>query len=70
VSTRIDNLDELAGLVTIADTPDEFAAAIDTAIAHGRRGHDPHARDVLASHAWSTRMADIERLLDDAWRRR
>lgn len=70
VSTAISGLDEVADLITVAETTDDFIAAIETALATGRPPMSDEARNVLARHAWSARMADVERLVDNAWRRR
>jgi glycosyltransferase involved in cell wall biosynthesis len=70
VSTAIDNLDELRGLVRVAGDADEFIAEIEAALADGRRPLSDDAREVLAEHAWTVRMAEIERLIDSAWENR
>ncbi|HEX5365072.1 MAG TPA: glycosyltransferase [Acidimicrobiales bacterium] len=70
VATLVGNLDELAPLVTVAATQDAFVEAVGAAVARGRRPLDAEARALLASHAWTARIADVERLLDDAWRQR
>jgi len=69
VSTAVGNLGDLAPLISVADMPDTFVGAVENALGRGRRV-DEASRDLLAAHAWTARMADIERLLDDAWRRR
>jgi glycosyltransferase involved in cell wall biosynthesis len=70
VTTAIGNLDELAALVHVGYDADSFIAAIDAALDEGRQPLDDGAQRLLAAHAWTTRMAQIEQLLDDAWRRR
>jgi glycosyltransferase involved in cell wall biosynthesis len=69
VSTAISGLDELGALIRVGDTTDGFIAEIETALAAGRPPMSDDARDVLARHAWSARMAEIEHLVDNAWRR-
>ncbi|GIU89472.1 MAG: hypothetical protein KatS3mg010_0571 [Acidimicrobiia bacterium] len=62
VSTPVANLDELAGLVTVADGPDAFVAAIGDALRRGRR---PPDRARLAPHSWEARVARVMELVDD-----
>ncbi len=70
ISTAISGLDELAELISVTETTDEFVNGIESALAAGRQPLSQDARAVLARHAWSARMADIEQLVDNAWRRR
>lgn len=62
VSTPVANLDELAGLITVADGPDAFVAAIEDALRRGRR---PPDRARLAPHSWDARVARVMDLVDD-----
>ena len=61
VSTPVANLDELAGLVDIANGPDEFAAAIEGALRTGRREPDVTR---LAPHSWQARIEHAFDLID------
>ena len=70
VSTAISNLGELDTLVRVADDADGFIAQVDAALAEGRRPLTAAAEQILEENSWTVRMAQIERLIDDAWRRR
>lgn len=70
VSTAIENLDELREVVRVAETHEAFLAQIERTLSEGRPPMTEEVTEVLARHAWTARMADIERLIDDAWARR
>ena len=74
VSTPIANLDELTeltelgnddlgGLVTVAEGPEAFVAAIEAALAAGKRAPDPAS---LAPISWPARVATVMKLVDAA----
>ena len=63
VSTPVANLGELADLITIARDPDEFSAAIESALRVGRGEPD---LDVLRPHSWERRIEQVIDLIDDA----
>ncbi len=66
VSTPIANLDELAdleGLITIANGPDEFVAAIEAALRTGKHAPD---RAALAPSSWPARVDAVMTLIDAA----
>ncbi|GIU87287.1 MAG: hypothetical protein KatS3mg009_1802 [Acidimicrobiia bacterium] len=63
VTTPVANLDELADLVTVADGPDAFVAAVEAALRRGRR---PPDRARLAPHSWEARVARVLELVDAA----
>ena len=66
VSTPIANLDELSdlgGLITIANGPDEFVAAIEAALRSGMNAPD---RDALAPSSWPARVEAVMALVDAA----
>jgi hypothetical protein len=64
VSSKIANLDELADLITVAEGPIEFAAAIEDALRAGRRPPDAEA---LAPHSWEVRVDQAIGLIDRAY---
>ena len=60
VSTAIPNLNELADLISTADGPEEFAAAIENCLAKASRKADAEDhRDVLDKISWKTRVDEI-----------
>ncbi len=62
VTTDLANLEGVRGLVTVADGPADFAAAIAAALAAPRRRDLPaEQREAIA---WETRMAAVARLLE------
>jgi hypothetical protein len=63
VSTPVANLGELADLITIAQGPAEFGAAIESALRAGRREPD---LDALRQHSWERRIEQVIDLIDDA----
>jgi glycosyltransferase involved in cell wall biosynthesis len=63
VSTPVANLGELADLITVAQGPDEFGAAIENAIRAGRGEPDV---DILRRHSWERRIEQVIGLIDDA----
>jgi glycosyltransferase involved in cell wall biosynthesis len=63
VSTPVANLDELAGLITVAEGTDGFVAAIDEALRAGRPAPD---RDALLPHSWTVRVERVLELVDTA----
>ena len=63
VSTPVANLDELAGLITIAEGADGFAAAIEEALRSESRTVD---LDVLRPHSWEVRVEQVIGLIDEA----
>lgn len=62
VSTPVANLVDIEGLITVADGPEAFVAAIEARLAAGRPDLDVEA---LVPHSWRTRVGDVFRLLDD-----
>lgn len=63
VSTPVANIDELAELISVADDPRAFVAAIEAAIAAGPRPLDDA---VLRPHSWETRVDAVLALVDEA----
>jgi glycosyltransferase involved in cell wall biosynthesis len=69
VSTPIANLDELVALgdlVTVAEGPEAFIAAIEAALTSGKRAPD---RELLRTCSWPARVDAVMRLIDDAMAR-
>jgi len=67
VSTPIANLDDLAGLLTVAGTPDGFVAAVEAALTAPRP--PDAARERLRAHSWETRVSGVLDLVDRALER-
>jgi glycosyltransferase involved in cell wall biosynthesis len=63
VSSPIANVDELEGLITVADGLEEFLAAIEAKLASGRATPD---LDVLRAHSWPQRVELVLELIDEA----
>lgn len=60
VSTAIPNLNELVDLITIANGPEEFAAAIENCLAKASRMIDvENRRDFLEKISWKARVDEI-----------
>lgn len=62
VSTPIANIDEMADLITVAETPEAFVAAIEAALAAGHRVPDA---DALRPHSWDERVERVLELVDE-----
>jgi glycosyltransferase involved in cell wall biosynthesis len=63
VSTPIANLGELGGLVAVAEGPEAFVAAIEAALASGKRALDRASLDPIS---WPARVATVMKLIDAA----
>ncbi|HEX2382910.1 MAG TPA: glycosyltransferase, partial [Acidimicrobiales bacterium] len=63
VSTPVANLEQLADFITFANGTAEFVAAIESALATGRRVPD---RDTLWPHSWDVRVEEVLALVDEA----
>jgi hypothetical protein len=61
VSTPIANIDEMADLISVAEGAEPFLAAIEAALASGRRTPDPVA---LRPHSWEERVERVLSLVD------
>lgn len=62
VSTPVANLGELADQIAVADDLEGFVAAIEGALAAGRRLPDPEA---LRPHSWEVRVEEVLHLIDE-----
>jgi len=67
VSTPVANLDDLAGLLTVAGTPDGFVAAVEAALTAPRP--PAAARERLRAHSWEARATGVLDLVDRALER-
>lgn len=61
VSTPVANLGDLEALITVADGPAEFGAAIEAALRQGRRPPDP---GTLEPHSWEMRIKQTIDIID------
>jgi hypothetical protein len=62
VSTPVANLDGLVSVITIAEGPAAFGAAIEAAL---RRGQQPVDIDTLRPLSWESRVARTLELIDE-----
>ena len=65
VATELPALRRLAPHVRLADTPEAFVAAIDTAVAEGRDAHRAARQAEAARHGWTARFEIVDGLLED-----
>jgi glycosyltransferase involved in cell wall biosynthesis len=63
VSTPVANIEDLESLITIAQGPDEFLAAIEAALAKGRTAP---TIDMLRPHSWEDRIERALAIVDQA----
>lgn len=66
VSTQVANLDALAGLLTVADTHEDFVAGVDKAISVGRQPLTDDQRRVLETNSWTVRAERALELIAQA----
>ncbi len=66
VSTDLPALHRLEHVVRLANTPTEFLAQLDAALAEGRATRRTERQAEAKRHGWSTRFQDIEQLIASA----
>lgn len=65
VSTRVANLDEMAGLIDIAEDHDDFMTKVDAAVRRGRTTPSPDAMRILEENSWPVRVELLLDLIDE-----
>ena len=71
VSSAVANLDDLAGDIRIADTPDQFISQLEDAIAERRsRGRAYPPPELMQAYSWESRAAGILAHMDDVFHAR
>jgi glycosyltransferase involved in cell wall biosynthesis len=65
VATNLPALRRLGDLVHLADSPAEFVAQLDAAVAEGRDARRTERQAEAAKHSWSSRFDTVDRLLRD-----
>jgi glycosyltransferase involved in cell wall biosynthesis len=64
VSTRVDNLGDLEDWVTITKSKEDFARAVEQAIARHRSGGLPEPGPQLVEHSWAARVEQLMGLIE------
>ena len=66
VTTRVANIEEVGPFATVADTQEDFVAALDRLVARGSGQHTRPAPSALKDISWPDRIEQVIGLIDAA----